>query len=201
MSVKIFVEGGGTYQETKAALRIGFGKLFEKIVPPGKLPRVVPCGGRDQAFKGFRSAVAESRPGECFLLIVDSEDPVHPGVGVWAHLKQRDNWDCPAGADETSAHLMVQCMESWFLADPQILVTFYGDGFQATALPGRPNIEEIPRADVEEALKRATRHTQKEEYHEIKHASKILGELDPQLLRGKSPHFDRLCEAILRFAS
>jgi len=201
VSVKIYVEGGGPYQETKADLRIGFGKLFEKIVPPGKLPRVLPCGGRDQAFKSFRSAVTESRPGDRFLLIVDSEDPVPPGVGVWAHLKQRDKWDCPAGADETSAHLMVQCMESWFLADPQILVTFYGDGFQATALPGRPNIEEISKADVEEALKQATRRTQKKEYHKIKHASKILGELDPQLLRGKSRHFDRLCETILQFAS
>jgi hypothetical protein len=57
--------------------------------------------------------------------------------------------------------LMVQCLESWFLADKAALEKYYGRQFMNDNLPGNPNIEEIPKQDVVDGLKAATRGTDK----------------------------------------
>jgi hypothetical protein len=89
---------------------------------------------------------------------------------------------------------MTQLMESWFVADVKALTGFYGQGFAAGSIPKRKNVEEIPKADVEKALKDATRNTQPGEYHKTRHAPKILESLDPATVRARAPGCDRLLQ-------
>ena len=199
MSVRVFAEGGGDRAETKAALRAGFGKLFSKIAPSGSI-KVVVCGGRSQTIRDFRIAVRNAAHADHLVILLDSEEPLAETVGIWAHLKRRDRCDCPAEVGEENAGLMVMCMESWFLADAEILQEFYGQMFGTNALPGRINVEEIPKGQVQSALERATRNTQKGSYHKTKHGPKILELLRPAKVRERSAHFARLCDIIERYA-
>lgn len=136
------------------------------------------------------------------VLLVDSEGPVKPGRPPWVHLKEHDGWDQPTGASDDSIHLMVQCMESWLLADREALAAFYGQGFQASALPGNPNIETILKKDVYDALAAATRNTKtKGAYSKGGHSFELLALIDPNKVRLASPHANRLAETLLRLAS
>ena len=58
-------------------------------------------------------------------------------------------------------HLMVQCMEAWFLADIPAVLQYYAHEFDEFALRGNPNIEAIPKRDVMDRLHNATRTTSK----------------------------------------
>lgn len=87
---------------------------------------------------------------------------------------------------------MVQVMESWFLADKQALADYYGQGFLANSLPGQPNIELIAKAEVFNALKHASKKTQKGEYHKTEHGFDLLSLIDPTRVRAASTHADRL---------
>lgn len=87
---------------------------------------------------------------------------------------------------------MVQMMEAWFLADPEALTAYYGQDFGAKALPGRKNVEDIAKSDIERSLKEATKRTQKGEYHKIRHGSELLTKIDPGKVRKRAPYCDRL---------
>jgi len=91
---------------------------------------------------------------------------------------------------------MVQCMESWFLADRDALSEYYKQGFLVKSLPGRPNIEDIPKRNVEQALDHATHHTGKGVYHKTRHGFGLLALIDPDKLRKKSPHARRFFEVL-----
>ncbi len=201
MSVRIYVEGGGNLGALRSECRRGFSEFFRKFIPAGKQPRVIACGSRNEALRDFRTAL-NAYPNEHIILLVDAEAPVAQGQSVWAHLKQRDQWDPPHGATEDNTHLMVQCMESWFLADPDTLTAHFGQGFQASALPRNPNIEAIAKPDVFRALQNATRQTKtKGEYSKGGHSFQILTLLDPAKVRRASVHAERLATALLRLAA
>ena len=116
---------------------------------------------------------------------------------AWSHLHERDGWQRPDGADEESAHLMVQCMEAWFLADKDALATFFGPGFSPTALPGQMNVEETSKTDLGRGLKNATRRCRpKGEYHKGRHSFALLGQIDPKKVMDSSPYAKRLVEVL-----
>ena len=87
--------------------------------------------------------------------------------------------------------LMVEVMESWFLADRQALQTYYGSEFHSQALPQNPRVEEITKRDVLEGLKKATSSTKKGAYHKTRHAPSLLEKLKPAMVRKAAPHADR----------
>lgn len=124
----------------------------------GRMPRLVASGGRERAFDDFRTALKTAGTESFTVLLVDSEAAVAAGNDPWAHLKSHDDWDKPAMAADDGAHLMVQCMESWFLADKDTLAAFFGSGFNPGALPASEEVEDIPKQDVLSGLKAATRH-------------------------------------------
>jgi Domain of unknown function (DUF4276) len=128
------------------------------------------------------------------VLLVDSEGPVNHGPKE--HLKSRDGWNLPDISGE-HYHLMVQMMVAWMVADPDALSKFYGQGFNANALPRNPNVEQIGKADLESALKEATRRTAKGEYHKIHHGPKILSQLDVAKVRRAATHCNRLFMTLL----
>jgi hypothetical protein len=182
VSIKICVEGGGGQDRINTLCRKGFSEYFAKIVPANRKPRIVPCGSRRSAYEDFCTSIRTERDKyELILLLVDSEDPANNHT-AWQHLKQRvaDNWDKPQDSNDQSAHLMVQCMESWFLADKDVLAQYFGQGFLIDSLPKQANIELISKGDVLAALEHAVRPTTKQHYHKTNHGYDLLGRINPE---------------------
>jgi len=155
----------------------------------GQNPTVIASGGRLKAFQNFCDAL-ERNADELILLLVDAERPVR--AGVWAHLGARpDNWPKPRAARDEHAHLMVQSMEAWFIADKEELAEYYGQGFRLKSLPSRQDIEAIPKDDLAPALEHASKDTSKGPYHKTAHWDELLALISPVKVRQKSPHAER----------
>lgn len=191
---KLFVEGGGQNDALKAECRRAFRVLFEKAGLRDRLPRIVACGSRRNAYDQFCTALKSARPSDLAFLLVDSEGPV-VASDPWKHVEVRsaDQWQRPSGAGQEHLHLMVQCMESWFLADRATLHRFFGQGFQDSALPGASRaVEEVSKADLARGLERATHATAtKGCYAKGRHSFAVLAELDVRQLRSASPWAER----------
>ena len=159
------------------------------------MPRVISCGARKQTYDRFRAALTKATNDDFIVLLVDSERPVMDAP--WPHLKNCDNWDKPPGATDDNAHLMVQCMEAWFMADKETLAEFFGTGFNEGGLPARLDVEGIPKDDINSGLRMATRQCQpKGEYHKAQHSFAILGRLNPQKVIKASPYARRLVNTL-----
>ncbi len=184
VSVQIYVEGGGDQDRTLTKCR----KAFHDLLDPhcSRKPKIVASGSRHEAFKDFSKSVATDAA--CSVLLVDAEETVNDQDTAWDHLQRRETWQRPPGSSDEQFHLMVQVMESWFLADEACLAKFYGAGFSAGSLPGNPDIEKIPKQDVLSGLYKASRKSKKGSYHKTKHGFEILSGLD----------FLRVCEASAR---
>jgi hypothetical protein len=189
----MYVEGGRG-RDSKASLRAGLAQFFEKSRVTGgsqkTIWRVVMCGSREETYELFVRGWRD-HPNSHVLLVVDAEGPV---VGTEReHLAAQDRWDLSFAKDD-SIHLMTEAMESWFVADVKALTKFYGQRFAAASIPKRKNVEEIAKADVEKALKDATRNTQPGLYLKTRHAPKILESLDPGTVRARAPRCERLLQ-------
>lgn len=194
--VKLYVEGGGDSSDLRTECREGFRKFLEKAGLKGHMPRIVACGSRRDAYESFCTAV---KMGEPAVLLVDSEAPVEvqhqqgePQAWLpWDHLQQRpgDNWRKPEKADDLQCHLMVQCMESWFLADRDALKSFFKQGFQENPLPSVTNaVESVSKQQVYQSLTNASRNCKtKARYGKGEHSFKILALIDPMKVGTASP--------------
>ena len=197
MSTRLYVEGGGDRKPLRTKCRQAFREFLRKAGLAGSLPSIFASGGRQQAYDDFRHALGASRANDSVVLLVDSEGPVATGTGPWRHLKDRDGWDKPAGATDDHVHLMVQCMEAWFLADRPALAKYFGDGFSENSLPRRADVEEISKQDLGRGLNAATRNSRpKGTYRKGRDSFAILADLDPGKVADASPHAKRFLEAL-----
>ncbi len=202
MSVKVYVEGGGDTRELKQKCRRGFSEFFRKAGLAGRMPRVVSAGSRNNAFDRFRTALTNAKHGDFVVLLVDSEGPVGGDQDAWSYLAASDNWLKPQGAVDESVHLMVQCMEAWFLADKDSLARYFGSGFNLNALPQHAGVEDIPKQDVSNGLNMASRQClRKGAYDKSRHSFDILGELDPGRVTATSVYAKRLVDTLIAKAS
>ena len=192
MAKVVFVEGGGSTKKQQRACRQAFAALFRHAGLVGLMPRVTACGSREQAYKDFRNAFADDSSDP--VLLVDSEGPLQ-ATDAWSHLWQKDGWERPDGARADSAHLMVQVMESWFLADTPALEGYFGRDFSAAALPQNSAIEDVPKADVLDGIKNASRNTNKA-YDKGRHSFEILQRLDVSRVTAACPRAKRLIDAL-----
>jgi len=203
--VKLFVEGGGSSTALKSECREGF-KNFITNAGIGKRPRIVACGSRSEAYSDFCTAIKNK---EDAMLLVDSEEGVLSGSQEgndksrwlpWNHLVKRegDLWTRPKGSVDLDCHMMVQIMESWFLADRRALVAFFGSGFKEGKLPAAERaVEEIPKNEVYRSLKDATADCKtKAPYGKGAHSFKILASLDPAIVTAASPWAARFVDAL-----
>jgi hypothetical protein len=87
---------------------------------------------------------------------------------------------------------MAQTVEAWLVADPDALASYYGQGFQRTALPKHTDIEAIPKEQLYRSLERATAKTQKKQYTKIRHCADLLGRLNRDRVRQRAAHCDLL---------
>lgn len=192
MAAQVFVEGGGQGRTRLKEFRNAFISFLERAGANRQNFRVIACGSRGDTYRKFSSAV---RKGEPAILLVDAEQPV-TAPGPWQHLRASDNWERPGGATDDQCHLMVQIMESWFLADTDTVESYYGRGFRRQDLPRSPNVEQVPNQDVLSSLNQAARNTRKRGYSKGKHSFEILGRIDPGRVRAASPYANRFIEAL-----
>ncbi len=198
--VKLYVEGGTQDSALDRSLcRQAFSRFFAGDPRlKGKLPRTVPCGGRKAAYDAFLTAVKNPRPQELPLLLVDSESPVSDGITVWQHLARRvdDNWEKPETVNGEQAFLMVQVMETWFIADRPTLLEFFGPNFRPNAIPKWQNLEQVPKADIYGALQLATAACGQKTYSKGNLSFALLAQISPVKVQESSPHaralFDQL---------
>lgn len=194
VKVKIYVEGGGDGKALKITCRKGFRELLEKAGFAERMPAIIACGGRASAYDDFKTAVSRSAEDPYPILLVDSESPVNNEP--WDHLKEQDNWDKPDNADDDHAHLMVQCMETWIVADQDAVKEFFGQELLAGALPPTNDLESRSKDDVQSALKHATKDCgENRRYEKGKRSFELLGRLDPTKLENLT-HFSRFRKAL-----
>jgi len=193
--MKLYVEGGGDSEALHSRCREGFRGFLEKAGFGGRMPRIVACGGRRSAYDRFKTS-CES--GDTSLLLIDSEDRVSV-QSPWTHLANRsgDGFEKPQNATDDHCHLMVVCMESWFIADKDALSRFFGQGFNASALPQNTSIEAISKDDIYAGMQRASSHCKtKAPYGKGEHSFKILLLLAPDKVRNASPWANRFFEKL-----
>jgi len=181
-TIVIYMEGGGDTNDLHTELRKGMRLFLQKAGFQGMMPKVFACGTRNDAYRDFKNA---SCSGHAFLL-VDSEEAVakkHQDK-PWQHLKERDGWEKPEGTENDQCHLMVQCMESWFLTDEDAVANYFGQGFKRCFPQQGQNIEAIAKTRVGQYLKDATKDCKtKRPYDKGDHSFKILGLIDPNKVK------------------
>ena len=187
--VRIFIEGGGTASD--GVFTEGWRKFFVAAGLLGQMPRVVRGEGREQTFDKFKTALQRRRPDELPILLVDSEGPVAAGHSAWQHLRHQDNWEQPQGAADDSTYLMVQVMETWFLADREALRGFFGPQLNENHFREWPDLEEVHKDSALNALERATSNCQKP-YRKGKVSFELLGQIEPQRVAEACPHASQL---------
>ena len=204
-TLKLFVEGGGDSKSLRTECRAAFCAFLHKAGLSGYMPRIVASGSRNAAYSDYCTAI---NAGENAMLLVDSEaevvlqdhdtdfDSENPhSWNPWRHLVLRmgktglsaDSWEKPSGAINSDCHLMVQSMESWFLADVSALKGYFGAGFSENSLPKRKDIENISKETVLASLRAATQDTGKGRYDKGNHSFDILKSIDPHRIISQSP--------------
>jgi Domain of unknown function (DUF4276) len=200
VTVKVYVEGGGDHNKALTTqCRAGFSEFFRKAGLEGRMPTVVACGGRDRAYKRFRTSHENGGPDQFPILLVDSEAPAVDAP--WEHVRRRagDEWERPADTSDDQIHLMVQTMEAWFHADKDALQRYYGPGFRRAAMSAREDIDNIPKNELFSGLLRATTECQKGAYSKGDHSFQILALIDPARVKTSSlAHCGRLLSLLDR---
>ena len=186
VTATLYIEGGGEGKDLRARFREGWKKFFDSAGVDGRT-KIVRGAGRRQTFDRFATAVSGSSPGTVPFLLVDSEGPVAPGHSIWQHLHVRDGWHRPANAGDDRVFLMVQVMETWFLADREALRSYFGTGFGENVLRAWLNLEDVPKSRVFEALERATASCRKS-YSKGRVSFELLAQIDSARVEAACPH-------------
>jgi hypothetical protein len=91
--IRIYAEGGGNKADTKARFREGLSMFLGGLRLQARSKsihwNITVCGGRDQAYDRFLTAL-QQHPGAFNVLLVDAEGAVAAAHGPWQHLAGRD---------------------------------------------------------------------------------------------------------------
>lgn len=192
----VYMEGGGETAEAKAAIRQGMAEFLCVMRESARRKRwhwkVVPCGSRLHAKEAFLNA-RNKEPDTHAVLLVDAEVVVTNSPKQ--HLATHDGWHL-TGVPDADIHLMAQVMETWIVSDREALQAFYGQGFNAGALPNHADLEQVAKAQVAHSLEEATKNTQKGRYHKIRHGSRLLERIRPGAVRARCAHCERFLSLI-----
>lgn len=183
--------------ENAEAFRRAWQIFFSKAGVDGQMLDIAVGGGQQEAFALFSSQLdrymkdnaTEPKP----LLLLDSEEPVADGHTVWEHLGTRNQhrFQQPPEAHDDSAHMMVQAMETWFIADPPALQRFFDSSLDASVFRNSSPLEAILKEDALDMLRRATLRCRRH-YSKGRRSYGILAEIDPQTVAAACPHADQL---------
>ena len=160
------------YLEGDKLLRPPMGQFIRRATGPIDL-KITPCRSGDDAIKQCAKDAGA-------VLLIDSEGALS------TQLANRIAGQIGAS---NRVFFMVQLMEAWFLADRPTLEAYYGRDFNVGRLPGNPNVEDIPKPDVEQGLHDATRRCSKGAYNKTTHAIALLAQLNPFAVYDACPNF------------
>ena len=191
----VYLEGGGDSKDLKVRCREGFRKLFESSSFKQRMPRLVACGGRNNAFDDFKTAFHGNKD-RYVAMLIDSESPVKDAESPWAHLYEHDGWTRPEDAEDGQVFFMTTCMETWLVADRDTLKDHYGSNLKISALPPLVNVEQRDRHDIQKGLVQATRSCSNS-YAKGRRSFELLGKISPARIREFLPSFRRM-ERILK---
>jgi hypothetical protein len=192
--VKIYAEGGGEGELLDTLFRKGWANFFSAAGLERKMPKVIRGQGRDRTFNLFVTAVNDRGTGVLPLLLVDSEEAVGSGQSAWKHLAARDGWKQPADTTDDQVYLMVQVMETWFLADPNALGQFFGPDFRESVIKQWPALEAVDKNTVFQTLESATMNCETKQYAKGRISFELLAKVDPLKVEQKCPHAKALLE-------
>ena len=173
--MNVYLEGGPLLRPTMKTLLL---RAVNTIYRQSVVLNVIPCGSGDDA---IRKCSRDSNA----VLLIDSEGVLTTQLAEGVNRQVGGNHN---------VFFMVQLMESWFLADQPMLESYYGRGFSVRSLPANPNIEDIPKLDVERGLRNATRRCSKGAYSKTTHAPDLLNQLDPTTVYNACPNFALLID-------
>jgi hypothetical protein len=201
--IHIFVEGGAKGQDRAASaeLRRAFSTFLTRLCPEIRARNIklntVIGGSTEQTCKIFTQE-NENSPEKFFILLVDSDVAVNETEKSKTFLQNNPKLaKCDLNAaEENQCHLMVQVMETWFLADIEALRNHFGKDFKETKLRKNKKIEEIAKDDVINSLKEATKDRKIGAYRKIKDGAKLLESIDPQKVINAAPHCKELFKDI-----
>ena len=191
VTARLYVEGGGDSKDLRSRCREGFSKLLQRCSFSGRMPRVVPCGGRAATYDDFKTAHSNARGSDYVAMLVDSEDPVADVEATWRHVAGRDGWPRPHGADDDQVLLMTTCMETWIVSDRRALAAHCHGQLQESALPALVDLEGRSRADVQDAPARASRRCSNA-YAKGKRSFEFLSRVGPDTIEPYLPSFARV---------
>ena len=130
-----------------------------------------------------------------FCWWTDSEGPVNLDESRWRLLQNREKWEKPPGAAEDQLHFMVQCMETWIVADPGAVKKHFGACLNSNKLPALNNLEARSKRDVQKKLEDASPPCgQKRMYRKGVPSFRLLAKVNPAELESRLPHFKRLMD-------
>ena len=191
----IFIEGGGDGQLHERTFRKAWSEFFRSAGLSGRMPAIVRGGGRKQTYEKFAHAVRTPKARRLPVLLVDSEERVQEGTTVWQHLQNRDCWLQPQGARDDQAFLMVVAMETWFLADRELLKQYFGPKLVESHFKKWPTLEDLPKETVFGALQAATARCSSP-YEKGTVSFDLLAKLNSSRVETECPHAKELLDRL-----
>lgn len=199
--IRIYIEGDKKSKNSNISLREGFSTFFNDLREKAREKHIrfdVILGGNSaETFKDFLRGV-KSHPNSFVTFLIDSDDEVSEGDTPKSFLQSQEkskNWEWK-NVDDEQCQLMVQIMESWFLADIETLKSYYEQKFNSKAIPKTNDVEKVAKTDVEKSLNRATKDTKKGVYHKIRHGAELLSRIDVEIIKQRANHCQRIFQTI-----
>ena len=177
-SIFVYVEGEGGGNKKQPAKRHHldgeFRQAWKQFLQPladfAKTKGVlffqcIPGRGGSQSLEKFAHPLP-TQAGALRILLIDSERPAAEVTKPWKYLPKckRPNW-----ADDRSCYLMVQCLETWLLADPEAIRVHYDEKskpcFRPRELKAWPPLETVDRKILQKALEKATENCTRPYFH------------------------------------
>jgi hypothetical protein len=190
VKAKLYIEGGGPGKVSDSVFRKGWKMFLSRAAGSSAKFAVVRGGSRNETWKKFVTALEKSTADELPILVVDSEAAVTQSC--WQHLDKQDGWKRPEGAGEDQVFLMVQTMETWFLADREGLRRFFGPSFSDSPLKNWPSLEAVDKKTILDALAKATAG----KYEKGLPSFQLLETLDSEKVKAACPQARRLFERL-----
>lgn len=99
-------------------------------------------------------------------------------------------------ADEYSLGLMVQCMETWFLADRDAVIRYFRLPKDGGPLPKHAHPELVPKVRILDSFDKASHQSRRRRYQKGADALALLGLVDPNIVAERCPHARQFFDAL-----
>ena len=190
--------------EGHSNLKFGFGKLFgehkERARQNGIRFDMIAGGSNAETVKDFLRSCRRN-PSDLNVLLIDSEGPALSAAEAIRALRSRSYWDANAAPEDWQLNFMVQAMEAWFIADPQAMARYFGDGFAAGRLPNPQNAESVSPNGLTDSINQALRGIggrRRKKYDKARDGARLLALIDEPTVRRNCPAFGRLTDFLSR---